>query len=390
MNENMSDGGGDPLHEADRLDALIGARWPGEFPAEERELWNRLPIERRRNAIRRLEAVLGLRPPGGGTPVYDSMEKAAEAAGTATSTFYAIARRWKEEKSLAALGVHATSSGPGTGMDLEQRDALEGRIRALLVEEPQLSVGEIRARLGADEPSGPAFATVRRAVQRIRRDLPPSEPFGGQIVFDSAGLDVDGPSHRAMRLCATLDSGTGLILGWDVEPEEELLAAYAIAARRACPQTARDRELARRRRRGMSQFDLAHARTSKDDPDFLVKVLPGMLTAAQDEFGHVEGVRIVEDKKIGSAIVGAIGERIGPVWIGTGVREPGRSFRTGRVDPMPAFGAGVEEHINGMIDGYNLHRLALLQRDGGADDAAHRAAEIGRRVAGLFRLAVSD
>lgn len=390
MIEDMNDDGRAPLPEADSLDALIDELWPGGFPAGERELWNRLPIGRRRKAVQRLRAVLGLHPPGGASPVYDTMEKAAAAAGTATSTFYPIARRWKEEPSLAALGVHATSSGPGTGMDVEQRDALQGQIRALLLDEQDLSVGAIRTRLGADAPWRPAFATVRRAVQRIRRDLPPREPFGGHIVFDSAGLDVNDPSHRAMRLCAMVDAGTGLILGWDVEPEDEMLASYAIAARRACPQTRRDRNLALRRRRGMSVFDLAHARTSQDGPEFVMRVLPGMLPSTLDAIGRVEGVRILEDKKIGSAIVAAIGERIGPVWIGTGVREPGRSFRTGRVDPMPAFGAGIEEHINGVIDAYNLHRLALLQRDGGANDAADRAAEIGRRVVGLFGLSVSD
>lgn len=381
MSATGNDGGREPS-EVDRLDREIRELWPDGIPESQTLLWARLPIARRRKAVQRLRAVLDLDPPSGDRPVHATMEDAAKAAGTATSTFYPIARRWKLEHSLAALGVHATSDGPGIRMDEAARDDLELRIRALLDEEPDLTVGEIRARL-ADSLADPAFATVRRAVQRVVRDLPPRHPFGGGIVFDSAGLDVNHTPSAVLRLCTMLDSGTGLFLGWDIEPENEMLEAYGIAARRACLQSPRDRAL--RLHEGMSTFDMANARTSEDGPKFTVIVLPGMLASAREKLVEGPGVRIFESAKIGSAIVGAIGERIGPVWIGAGMREPGRSFRTGRIDPMPAFGSGLENLINQRIGEYNLHRLSLLQRDGGPDDAVRRAAEIGRRAKGLFR-----
>ncbi len=357
--------------------------WPGGLPEAEEALWLRLPASRKRKAVARLRAVLGLNPPSGAAPVHMSMADAAAAAETGVSTFYAIARRWRRHPSLAALGVHATSDGPGIRMEEDARSALEKRIAAILAADPDLSIGEVRSLVAADMPGDPAFATVRRTVQKLLREMPPRGPFGERIVFDSAGLDMSseaGTEPAVMRLNAVLDGGTGLVLGWDIEPETEVADSYARAVRRAWPRNHRETEVARRRGHGLNEFNLTGARASKSPPTFHVNLIPGTRTALR----LPEGSRSFENPTIGASLVAALGERLGPVWIGKGIKEPGRSFRTGRIEAMPSFGSGIERLVDDAISRHNLARLALIPRDAPIDEAPLLAAEIGRRAAALF------
>lgn len=360
----------------------IQALWPGGLPDSEQALWLRLPAGRRRRALSRLKAVLGLYPPPGRPVIHSSMAAAAGAAGTGVSTFYAIARRWREAPSLAALGVHATSDGPGKRMD-EAEEGFDARIREWLREDPDLTVSDIRTRLGADVPGHPAFATVRRTAQRVLRGLPPRRPFGSEVVFDSAGIDLSleaGSDPAVLRLNAVVDVATGLVLGWDVGPEADMLASYARAVRRAWPRIGREKIVAERRGGGLSRLDLTGAAASGEVPTLHVNLVPGIGA----DFPAGGDVAVHANPRTGASLVAALGERLGPVWIGSGVREPGRSFRTGRIDPMPSFGTGIEDLVDEAISRHNLARLQLIPRDASPDEARRMAAEIGRRARALF------
>lgn len=360
------------------IDDAMFEEWPGGLPAEETSLWWRLPRERKERALQRLRAVQGLQAHPDQPAIYDSVAEAAKAAGTGVSTFYAILRRWGEKQSLASLGVHATSNGPNIEAKEDRRRQLEECIRTWLVEDPDLTIAEVQDRLHR-ENAPPPLVSIRRAYNRIVRALPSREPFGN-VCFDSAGLDVGGEGAETFRINALLDLGLGLVLGWDIAPESEILRSYKRAAEhswRVIPP-----EEANAGCHNMRAFDLRGARASSAPLKFDIYLPPDYDVAGS----HLDmmDTEVHRTRRVGSMMLTIVGDRLGPVWIGTGTREAGRGFRTGRMEPKPQYGQGLRALIDQAISDHNRARLALAPREATTDEAARRAAEIGHRANELF------
>ena len=355
------------------LDRAMADLWP-DMPESESALWAVIPDARKERAVARLAAIRGLTSEDGGPPRHAGMADAAKAAGTSLTTIYTIAKRWRAAPSLEALGVYASRT-PAAGVGSSgERSGMLRDVGRMLRDDPAAGNVDIRRRLGETFGRTPSFTTVKRLVQDARRVMPPSRPFGSDVILDSAGLDVFYDEGIPTRLYAVVDRGTGLVLGWELWSHDDPAGGYARAAHHALSGVRSSRGAADDPPSGMSNLALAGMRSTTPS-SVEVRTLPedvGKLNV----FANADTVTVVGDVSLGSAVVEAVGERVASVWIGTGRREAGRSYRTGRIEEMPLLRSRLRRSVDEALHGHDLHRLELMPRDGGPDGASEAVAAL--------------
>jgi len=334
--------------------------WP-DMPESESVLWAGMPDTRKERAVARLTAIRGLTPEDGGPPRHAGMAQAAKAAGTSLTTMYTIAKRWRAAPSLEALGVHASRTPAAGVASSGERAEMLRDVARMLRNDPAAGNADIRRQLGETFGTMPSFTSVKRLVQDARRVMPPSRPFGSDVVLDAAGLDVFYDEGIPVRLYAVLDRGTGLVLGWELWGHDDPAGGYARAAHHALFGSRSSRGASDDPPSGMSNLDLAGLR-STTPTTVEVRARPedvGKLKV----FANADSVRVVGDASLGSAVVEALGERVASVWIGTGRREAGRSYRTGRIEGMPTLRSRLRRSVGEALHEHDLDRLELMPRD---------------------------
>ena len=169
----------------------------------------------------------------------------AREAGLSLKRFYQVAAAWRERGTLDALGLRMpaviarSTAAPIPG----RRDAALARMRALLAEEPGLRTEDLLRRLAAEgATSGASRSSLLRWVADARRAAVPARPFGEGLVLDFVTLDVGDAEGRPMAVCAVMDEGSGLVLGWSLSRADRIEAGYVAALRDAA--------------RGLSRIDL--------------------------------------------------------------------------------------------------------------------------------------
>lgn len=368
------DGSDSANRTADGLDRVILGLWP-DMPEDQLALWAGLTNATKERAISRLEALRGLAGVGGAKPLHAGMADAAAAADTAPSTFYAIAKRWRSAPSLEALGVRVGNEGPGMAAASAFRARSVDEVRRMLGEDSGLTNAEIRRRLGEGRGKLPSFATVKRLVQDAQRVAPPGMPFGASVIMDAAGLDVFYDEGIATRLYAVVDAGTALVLGWDVWSTDDPAGGYARAAHHALFGTRSPKVDADDPPTGLPHLALDGVPAIV--PEALeVRLLPGDVDRLSALFQVTDGVRVVRDASLGRAVVDAVGERLGSVWIGTGSREAGRSYRTGRIEDMPILTERLRKRIGDALREHDHRRLEKIPRDAGRGPPAAALASL--------------
>lgn len=346
------------------LDEQIEQLWPVEFPDGERRLWAGLSADRKEEAVRRLDAIAGLTEgPNGRPPKFRSAGAAAKAAGMGLSTFYAVMKKWRSQHTLASLGVHAGGKTAASPAADESRECLRRDIDEILDASPAASTSEVVRQLAQRRGSSPPFTTVQRIHLEALRTRPPTSPFGCQIFFDNAGVDMVDFNGTPVRLCAAIDGATGLILGADLSQENDVTSGYYRAMLHAL-RGAADKDNARVMKLdgGLSALDLAKANCCKGAPHFEVRVLPGD-TDGLKAFSSLPGWSVVEDARSGRLVVRTLGNRLTPfIWMGSGKRSAGVSYRTGRQQPPADLSPAAEADIAAMINAHNQARLRVLPR----------------------------
>lgn len=350
------------------LNDLIALAWPDGAPPEELLARERLSPDRLEKLRRRLTAVLlwtgehpGPRPAG--------VPAAAALAGTGVARFHAMVAGWRAKRSLAVFGLHASDKlnrvrrGP-TG----DREDLIARIARVLADDPSIGPAALRRRLVDEGVAVPAQPTLRVLLMEARRRLPPG-PFGGRLLLDSVGLDLVYQKQR-MRLFVALDAGTGLALGWADGTSRSRALGLAHAASDALGR--------------LPGFDLGRFGIAAVEPNLDVR-LQDDDAAGRRTFEGVFGPDVTARRgraKLGSALIEALGPRLGRVWLGPGEREDSVGYRTGTVVHIPEYADVISIGIDAAIDRHNAERLALAV---GPASGAAAVDETRSRVADLLR-----
>jgi hypothetical protein len=178
-------------------DELLDSVWPRGVPAEERAILTSLPSDRRQKVIRRLNAMHRASSPDA------DLTAVIEAAGLGRSTFFALRKRWDQDRSVKALLPFATRP--------PRRKPLPS------VETPHPENGDDRSDVASAALSLPAMRRRERERMRAEATQPAVllERFGHEFVLDVSAVDMivnDGRGPN-WRICAFLiERASGLIL----------------------------------------------------------------------------------------------------------------------------------------------------------------------------------
>lgn len=346
--------------------------WPEGIRTEDDLALDRLDADGLEALWRRLDAVLRWIEPGEGDACFRNANEAAVAAGLARTQFYQLLKDWKAHRSVASLGVVGKSGERRASRIDDLKAEISRTVAKTLKKEPHATTGSLLTEIAKRHPEAPSKTTLLRIIDAARRAAPPG-PFGERVVFDSAGLDLADPEGHRLRLYASIDVGTGIILGWVAATERWGAVGYVHVADEAA-----DR---------LHGIDLGNAETAPSEPAIEIRI--GEDDAAGVRlFGNI-GVAIAVPSgvdRLGRLLVSAIGDRVGPVWLGVGVRAAGISFRTGRAQRMPPMTSAMLDTIGATIAAANARRIDEAKKAGGgscADDAIARVRRALLRIADL-------
>lgn len=351
---------------ADALADALRAAWPDGVPEGELMLASRLSAGMRATVARRLRAIM--RPDDDGDQRPGAAARRAAEAGVSRKRFYAMARAWRETRSIVALGARAAESrSRASKLGQSLRASAEEVILYMSVHQPDASIAEVCRRVAEATRAPISRTTVRRMWLDARRTAPPGL-FGERLLLDSVGLDAFYLSHR-LRLYVVIDQGTGLVPGWAIATNDSRAWGHVHAADLAVdelsvidldPFAGFD---------GRLGIDLVLQRDDVAGGEVLRRRLAEAGIAYEVHIGSV-GRRAVE----------VLGERVGPIWVGPGERGDDVSYRNGRTARMPELTSEMHSEINDAIRTHNRARAAAAAKvhKEGAPACARKAIDVLR------------
>lgn len=361
-------------------DAALLRLWPD---IEERELvrWNLLSRVRRKKVLRRLEALA--RWEGIGEDL--GIEDVLRTAGVNLSTMYAMRQRWAADRSLRSLGVYVRTAASDGGKGEKPAGLARPHVLELLSGDPDLPPARIAQELASRGVQLPKTSLLR-LIRSVRGALPITAPFGRMLVFDNAGVDVVDMWDRRQRLYVVLDEDTGLVAGWTFRPEDDVVRGYSAAAEHALQIAATFQFPELKDPGGLSDLDLGGVEIYGDrhvarfvgppsgDPlrDVAWRaILEGRVHDPRYEIGEEDRSPLLARTLPGSRLVKAVGDRVGPVWVGTGLRAAGIGYRTSRPTQPMLLTHELGVQVGRALHERNLHVLSRLERlaDGSGQEA---------------------
>lgn len=358
------------------VEQVVARVWPDGMPDSEKIEWNNLSPIGRSKALRRMLAIQRLLAPLPDEEPFRNAASAALFAEMSASSFYAMLNRWQHAPGLASVGVRSASNNVRAGGD-EKRAYARKFLEYELSSTPDLGTQELLNRLAA-EGHTVSKTSALRLVADVRRNLPITGLFGRILAIDSAGMDLVDDFGERLRLHATIDVDTGLALGWSVLQEGIGLEGYAIVAERAVA--------------GLSHIDLTGAR-STSPALFEIRNPPNDRASnvfLQQRMRLAPLPRAQDERQTGGRIVRTLGDRVSGIWIGSGQRLNGLSYRTGRADPMPTVSDAVLDDIGTWIAAHNAERLQRLPRDGDKEELARNLEALGAQLSDLGAMCVGN
>lgn len=350
------------------LESQLETFWPGKVPDGERTLWDRLPVERKIQAVSRLKALASR---GLGNEGLEGSKlpanKAATIANVSVPTLYAIEKRWRDNPSLLALGVNLRLPVASAEPSAETAE-LYPVIERLLYENPWQDAPTLFDALKRELNSGavPSFTSTLRIMRQVRPSIPRQANFGSRLVFDSAGLDLVDDVGQRMRLCALFDAETLLILGWDVVPDvsSNELAGYGQAARHALLGAAHAHgKSAPFDCSGLYHFDPLAPLSGVTRPQAIDMHIYALTKKPKNAWPLVQPeLEITPRFKLGAELIDVIGERIGNIWLGPGRRETNESYRTSRPMKFPQSNQTMMKSISLDIYHHNKRVFAAQEK----------------------------
>lgn len=337
-----------PSMPSKRLEKLFG----DPLPQREAAMWSLMDPAQRARALQRADALVRYDDGKG-----DCLARMAAAdAGVTLVRFYQMNARWRDGRSLAALGVGAQPErGRRSQFPPEVNAVLQSAV-ADVVRDDAASVRALALRLAdialaEGVPAGqlPGHNTLRGIVERARRDRHRRREVGTELLLDHAACGIMRDDGAPWTVFVIADAASQLILGAAPGSAGSVQRGYADAARDAV------------RRIGGPTF----TNVSWADRIARVQLVPGAGDGAA--FWRVVGearslgigMNLTSDRKAGRYLERLAGRAIGvlPIWparVGAADLPPWASERSPVLDLERARARivlAVEDHNAGLIEG---------------------------------------
>lgn len=292
-----------------RPEPFLKALFGDPMPEREAAMWALLDESQRAKALQRGKALL--RWNDGASEL--TAKQAAADAGVSLVRFYQMNTLWRENRSLAALGVGAAPERERRSQFSPEVNAVLQSVVADIARDSDASVRSLALRLGAaaldlgvSPDQLPGHNTLRTIVERARRDRLRENEVGNALLLDHAACGLKQPDGAPWTVFVIADAASQLILG--AAPGEATVAAQGYS------EAARD---AMRRIHDPSFAALPWAeRLSR------MQVVPGGGT--WDAFSNIiaeaaaigVGLNLTADRKAGRYLEQVVGRAIGvlPIW----------------------------------------------------------------------------
>lgn len=288
-----------------RLEKLFG----DPLPQREAAMWSLMDTQQRARALQRADALVRYRDGDGDVPA----RTAAADAGVTLVRFYQMNARWREGRTLAALGVGAQPErARRSQFSPEVNEILQSAVSDVVRDE-KASVRALALRLedtvrslGVADADVPGHNTLRAIVERARRDRLRRREVGNELLFDHAACGIARDDGAPWIVFVIADAASQLILGAAPGTAGSVERGYADAARDAM------------RRIG----DPGFAKLKWADRLAAVQLVPGAEGSATLDRIAVEarsagiGMNLTTDRKAGRYLKRLAGRGIGvlPIW----------------------------------------------------------------------------
>lgn len=329
-----------------KLEELFG----DPLPEREAAMWSLLDETQRARALQRARSLMRWQDGNAGIPA----RQAAADAGVTLVRFYQMNAAWRQQRSLATLGV-------GAAPERERRSQFRPEVNAVLqsavaeiVDDADASVRSLALRLadvarerGVPGDHVPGHNTLRSIVERARRDRRREQEVGNALLLDHAACGLQRLDGAPWTVFVIADAASQLILG--ATPGEVAAGdGYSDAARDA---------LRRLRSPGLETLPWA-------DRLARVQIVPGGLQAdamsrvAEEAAAVGVGWNVASDRKAGRYLEQVVGRGIGvlPIWPG---RVAVTSLPDWAAERAPLLDLDrARARITLAVDDYNSERIA--------------------------------
>lgn len=279
------------------------------LPAREAAMWSLLDETQRARALQRAGSLVRWQDGDGGIPA----SRAAADAGVSLVRFYQMNAKWREQKSLEALGVGAAPERERRSQFLPAVNEVLQSAVAEIVKDTDASIRALALRLADSAlqrgvPPGelPGHNTLRSIVERARRDRLREQQVGNELLLDHAACGLQRPDGAPWTVFVIADAASQLILGASAGDAADSHEGYAAAASDAL----------RRIKEPALETLLWADRLSR------VQIVPG--AGGANSFARVAkqaaaagiGLNLTADRKAGRYLEQVIGRAIGvlPIW----------------------------------------------------------------------------
>lgn len=212
-----------------RLEKLFG----DPLPKREAAMWSLMDAAQRARALQRVDALVRYNDGEGDVPA----RLAAADAGVTLVRFYQMNARWREERSLGALGVGAQPErGRKSQFAPEVNAVLQSAVAALVRDEKSsvrslaLRLADIARARGLSDDQIPSHNTLRNVVERARREWRRRLDVGNELLLDQAACGISREDGAPWIVFVIADAASQLILGAAAGWAESVRRGYAEAA----------------------------------------------------------------------------------------------------------------------------------------------------------------
>lgn len=336
-------------------------------PEHEVSVWLALGSAEREKVGKRLAVLVRHRREGGRGDV----ARVAEEIGTGRANVYRLIARMDSIGPVSGLVGQKRAQVPrsvirdgfGQPVDSWLLTALEVNRDASAAE--AMDVLEQLAREEGEDVKLPSASAVRRRMDHLRRELPPSEaqdlPLGARLLVDAGWLDMrvvedrEGTPAGQVKVIFAVDLSTGLICGHDegISSDERLLLGLLSDLRMRVPELAR--------------FGV---RVGDRLGSIRWVVPPSLRSAAELAGAYVPASRrpvldlVARDvRRLDLDLVGVLGERVGQIAVRS---RPSEGRRRGDAEGLtPIFHVGeAVVAVHREVELFNLKRLEELREAG--------------------------
>lgn len=224
MNEASGPTSAESLSRIPALEKFFG----NPIPERERAMWVSLSTAHRSKAIQRMTA---LERWSDGDGSVDAARAAAD-AGVGLTRFYEMAKAWRNDRSLAALGTFAAAPKSRVGKYDATIRKLVGEVVAADANASVRKLAiELASRLGRFvDGAGPSHNTLRRYVEEELRRRERESSAGVDLQLDCSACKLTPSDERLFTAFVILDRATQVVLGAELGVLADSRAGYRGAA----------------------------------------------------------------------------------------------------------------------------------------------------------------